>query len=1518
MIKTKVFQINPTTFEDTSISIEDASLITTQQLDEQFDTNNNQVELYTYLPPNTLVGSYYNYSRWKSYQDPSLPSTGKLQDLYINPEIDGEVVGVSNGDVYLIYNFVNNELQSSIDQPFYISNISSNRTEVLLKTNNLPNQVLAQLLNDFIAERNKLPYFGEFYLNFGDNQQTLGVNIQLDTTDALSYGVLIKLYEPLPTNYNLKAQCWVQTRIADPVGYRVNYNTIVEIPDGRIQLRQPNFNLPVFNKLGNSTNYQNLTTLKETSVTGSTNQLNSLLVEKGVEVNIDYSDYNNFVHFSSAATRLSNFYYKASLIETYQNDINSLLTIPTTLASSESIASKQAEISKIITQFDGYDYYLYYESSSTAWPKTNSTPPYSLASTGSAAVLNWIGLNINGTPSGTGQLATASLYDSENQDNLINSIPEYLIEDSENEPYQVFVELVGQHFDTLYLYTDAISEKYNADNRLDFGISKDLIADVLKSFGIKIYENNFSTSDLYTGLIGLTPSGSTLLLPDITTIFPVTGSGIEYIQTIVSASNDLVTLDDLNKSIYKRLYHNLPLLVKKKGTLAGLELLRTIYGIPDTILRIQEFGGKDKDESTWDQWEDTYNYAFETNGGSSIKSRWQINSAWSASIQYPDAVALRIKPGTLPTDATQIPYSQSIWKGESISEDAHILLTYTGQGYVSSSYSASAIDPNYQYARLDFVPNDTTPTISASVTLPFFNGEWWTIAFISNGANTLIAKSSNGNKIGFQASSSVVTTSSWGTYFSSSFASGSSFAGTTYENFSGSIQEIRYYTVALNDTAFNNFVMNPSSIQGNTINQSPDQLIFRAALGGELYTGSTSIHPKVSGEWQTTASFVSNSNFVISGSGQFVPNKEVFYYSQPAAGIKNAITNKVRIENATPYQAVLSNQISIQQNTPVSQSYTSNINYLEAGFSPSNEINSDINSQLGYFNIGEYIGDPRFISESSYRYPDLNALSTEYFKKYTQSYNLEDYFRLIKFFDNSLFKLIKDFVPARTAAATGAIVKQHLLERNRQRPAQVSYTQPEYTASVTSVARDYQTGSIGVFTGGPGGSVNALTVTSQSWSSSILTPQGLVDQINSSQYEFFNGEYSGSSIPAKPIYELNLEPLLNNATSSRLSIEYQDVDYNQNALNPTNLSTILTDSATPAAVQDSNYSSGSVWVNARYNGSRLTSKLYNVYTPGDISYGKTAVIDNYCDYIAQFDWVGGADPEYPGGGNIHIIGLIHTDGTVIGLDGSNSNLNIVEQIFRQGDLATAYISSYSSNQSVGTVEIEIGGGLYQTILVNSGSNTAQFTLKWENDAIASTYTPVYFLTGSVEATTLIDNNQKWLYPFLTGSDSNLGKIEYLRPDSADQTFFFYNKNTGGYPTSNDTNRGATLYKDTLLPLQYGDYIRFGTTGSIQSDSGSLDGSFSGLSLAAIRTLTFTTASQTSSLDIVPTVISSSLLFGASTNTNQNYRIFRRIPNETFVLVKNKPVYAGGGLLIPANFNPNYNPLDVARKAGITF
>ncbi len=43
----------------------------------------------------------------------------------------------------------------------------------------------------------------------------------------------------------------------------------------------------------------------------------------------------------------------------------------------------------------------------------------------------------------------------------------------------------------------------------------------------------------------------------------------------------------------KRLYHNLPMLLKKKGTTVGIQDLVTAYGIPSTILRVAEFAAKE-------------------------------------------------------------------------------------------------------------------------------------------------------------------------------------------------------------------------------------------------------------------------------------------------------------------------------------------------------------------------------------------------------------------------------------------------------------------------------------------------------------------------------------------------------------------------------------------------------------------------------------------------------------------------------------------------------------------------------------------------------------------------------------------------------------------------------------------------------------------------------------------------------------------------------------------------------------
>jgi hypothetical protein len=197
---------------------------------------------------------------------------------------------------------------------------------------------------------------------------------------------------------------------------------------------------------------------------------------------------------------------------------------------------------------------------------------------------------------------------------------------------------------------------------------------------------------------------------------------------------------------------------------------------------------------------------------------------------------------------------------------------------------------------------------------------------------------------------------------------------------------------------------------------------------------------------------------------------------------------------------------------------------LEVAFSPQNEVNDDIIDSLGYFNIGEYIGDPRQVSSSATSYPDLNTLSNNFFQKYFDTYDLTDYVRLIKYFDNSLFKMIKDFVPARTSLTTGIVIKQHILERNKYPQPQVDNTQFQNINVYSSSAGLYEVSNYGedltyegtidtaFMSGSTGGTFNNFNNVNftQSWVETINTPIGVQYISQSSQYEFYNGELPGT------------------------------------------------------------------------------------------------------------------------------------------------------------------------------------------------------------------------------------------------------------------------------------------------------------------------------------------------------------------------------------------------------------------------
>ena len=1060
----------------------DNSLIASFRADITFNSSTDYIEYFVYNANKQVIDSVERLTSFAIYGE----------DLSINPEKDLESRAYQEGQYYTVYNFLRPLLSSSILEPYYISEISTDRTEIRLASTDI---VAGDIVDSTVALKAAIeaaPFQKDFNLDFGANSLIIANNVLLDDTDPSNVTVLVKLYEPLPAQFDIESKCWGVEKIAESKAYLINIKTSYTVEDGTIRLKGPNVNLQVAQELNKTTEYQNSQTLSTSDSSALSYQLNSLLAESGIELNIDYSNYGNFVFFSSAQTRLENFYYKLGLIEEYTVS-SSYGSTSNAYYNSSSVSYWDSKINEVITNFDGYEYYLYYESGSTAWPKTNSVPPYTNTATTSTLGLNWF----------VSQSTVAQTFDENNKDGLVEAIPMYIKEDSANANFELFVEMVSQHFDSIWVYTQAVTQKYSSDNRVESGLSKDLVGTALKDFGIKLYQNNFTSDNLYSTYLGYTPSGSLL---------PYTGQELITTYVTASATGSLIPLDNLSSEVYKRLYHNLPYLLKKKGTVEGLNTLITTFGIPDTILRVYEYGGKDKALNTWDQWQNEYNYAFDTKGTNYVTSSFVINSNWNADNNRPQAVEFRFQTRGIPTNTGY--YSQSLWSTDSGSA---LILKYNGTANTSGSYTGSIVSPYNQYGTLEFYPDTTSTSATASVYLPFFNEGWWSVLINKSGSTgfTLYAKNNlyqgqDGNTLGFQGSSSISLSNAWNVSTKSYFGSASFSA----KVFSGSLQELRYYKAALSESSFNDYVMNASSTEGNSVNSAPDQLVFRATLGGELYTSSISIHPKVTGSQTTTSSFSGTSDFCFVNAPTFVPNTEITFYDQPAVGIKNAVSDKIKVGTTDLYGTVLSGLNTLQQNNIVSQSYTRDVNYLEVGFSPQNEINEDINSQIGFFNIGEYIGDPRTISDDNYKYPALDQLSLDYFKKYTASYNYTDYLRLIKFFDNSLFKLIKDFIPARTGAATGAIVKQHLLERNRQRPAQVDYIQPEYTGSVTSLARDYQTGSIEVFTGGPGGSVDAWLNISQSWSSSIDTKAGIVNQIISSEYEFYNGEYSGSVIDA--------------------------------------------------------------------------------------------------------------------------------------------------------------------------------------------------------------------------------------------------------------------------------------------------------------------------------------------------------------------------------------------------------------------
>ena len=1337
-VSASINQLNAEVFIQEGYELSLDAIVPSIELTGSFSPFESKVQFYIYDYSQTILYQNTNYSANGSFISPESglsisTSTSSYNQFEINPTEDVYNQGYSSGNYYALYNFINYELGSEIKEsplspttvgvnelleptqydghPYFLSEISGDRTELRIQNNFLtPNQI-ESYYNKFNNKINARENVDEFYISFGNNRNFIAVNSQLETvisgsTDPTS--ILIKLYKPLPSEFEIDQQLQIISKVGETQVYSIDFQPNLEFIDNLLSLKGPNYNIDIKDRINNSTPPKNLNDLVNTVSSQSYYQFNNLNSQKGIILRKDWSDWSQFVKYSSARERLNNFKSKLSSIESYETELSSLETITGVTSGTPDYSSSYNNISNninnIIRKFDSYEYFLYYITGSNSWPKYSTTYPYKNYSITSSAALNWFG-STNELDSyyntGKNQVLSASLYDENNQDYLYYLIPPFITNNNNNNQYLKFVNMTGQTFDEMYLYTEAVEQVRNTNSSLTGDVLPLGLADeVIESLGFDTYGNDFNSIGFNINGVG---------------VFPTAGSGLEYIDRYIDiASGSVINyydqqestlgyvialadpsfpypIDNAAQEIYKRIFHNMVSLVKRKGTVTGLRQLINIWGVPNTMLRISEFGGKNKDdENDYDLWMNRYSNAMSTIPTSTSislttipKASGSIRIPWTPltsnyyetsaipDIAVPDCIQFRFK-NERPISGDSL-FTQSLLVKNSNSSsdpsDFAIVLQYSGSQ--SGSFSGSVIPTDYQYGTMQFVISGSVAQGAKSpgyfesdpISLPFFDGDWWSVqlqrkthisASNQNSTNNEfelkvannIYDGYDGNQIGFQGVSTITTVGdngineAWnkflevnqlighqgvllGGYMNKNLLSGykNKFIGieSTGRNigsgFVGQFQEARYYRRALSSSQFNDYVMNPESIQGHSdsttgAGSSYDLLSFRLPLGNELeYTnvsGSAafsvatengfnvgflkfgggffaaggnalgSIHPSLVNKKGSlyTSSFLNMTNYTTQSgyslvyqgwdgtdtsavtASYLVPNTEINYMDQPAAGIRNRIKNKIQVIDGNEYGTTLSPFRSIQQEFEQSSSYTEDLNSLEVGFSFQNEINDDIIGTFGHGVVSDAIADPRFISESSDRYPELTRIAEDYFKKYQgvtitdPTYNgglptiIEkeyDYNRLIKFYETSLFKAIKNYVPARTSLSTGIIVKQHLLERNKatavigvnpntpiaKTPETGSnvygYTDQTGFNSVISQRNLLITSSIAVgsLTGSAGGSVNKYNTPTSSYAAftqsyNVLDPfTGDTITVNT-QEEFYDGEFSGSNFKVIP------------------------------------------------------------------------------------------------------------------------------------------------------------------------------------------------------------------------------------------------------------------------------------------------------------------------------------------------------------------------------------------------------------------
>ena len=1029
--------INPLYDNPSILTPQEQNLVASKEMTRFFGLPEDFVQLFVYNNINTLVGN-----------DPTFDfySVTENKEINFDPAEDIERLGFRLGTYRMVYNFFRPLLTQNPNLDLFVKSISSDRKEIKIATTTDQDVFFSNAVAyiDLIQNRN---YFIEYYLDFGNNVIYPALSMAAERDINGNVTVIIKLQNPLPETFVVNSPLNVVEKIVNTQEYQASLTSdIVASQNNLPSLREANFSLDVDSfRIGSSDYYNYNQILNYTS--SEFQNLLTFISSSNPTINVDYNDYENFIHFGSATQQLETFQYKLNQIEAYNANIISFPTSPDAIV-------YQQQLDNVIKGFDAYENFLYFESGSKSWPKYPGNKPYVNYSVTSSQGIAWYNLNYT----------SASYYDEFNNDNLIYGLPVYLQESPTFSKVAPFVYSMGQMFDDIWIYIKAMTDLWKAENGLNQGISKDIVGDALQSLGIALYTDG-DQDNIYEWLYGSNQSGTQTF---------VTQSW----QTGITASQYTLSGQDEAKSVFKRIYANLPTLLKSKGTDRFVNYLNTLYGIPDTILFPMEFGGIDKTSNTAE-----YNYSKFTSALQFQPFKYSFVDNLTTSSYGIQNIEFRFKPTSLNTSDNQTLLIGS----DHINPSTANWIIYLQPTSVNG----------YDYANVVLWTNTTN--VTQSVSIPAFvtgsNKEynWWNVAWQNEGTGSVLyVKNELNGEIGYNVSTSYSTPvydstntrielGSVNPLFSTSLPSSLSL-GSCYSQ----LQELRGWSISLSESILNTHTLNPESYVGNTTNDAYDNLIFRFPLGNDLYTNFGNV---------TGSQPNLNSNYFLYFNGTWQPSDYVYfteqYYTQPAVGgysVPN--TDKIRIESQTLATNRLQLAKSVVYNNPTS-SRTNDIHLTQVGFSPQDQINNDIIAQLGTtYNLDQIIGDPRY-SDLNY-YPGLETLQEDYFEKYVSPYNYKDFIQLIETYHKSLFRYLETYIPGRANNASGVVIKPHILERSKTR---------RYEPTIDTASYD--------------GQIETVTIVGSNSGDYCCSRNSAINEA------FFDGELSGSEIEIWSTYDQN-------------------------------------------------------------------------------------------------------------------------------------------------------------------------------------------------------------------------------------------------------------------------------------------------------------------------------------------------------------------------------------------------------------